>query len=249
MTIDNNELPEETPAEAVSGSKTMAPYMPGRSFTNSFEKYAQDGLPDVFDKSFFGNISGSTVAQTRSAMRYFDLIDEEYAPTELLRGLVEADEETRKSMLKMMVEEKYPDALALSQNATAGQLAKVFNERGISGATVDKAISFYLHMLDYVGIPYSSHFKKRRSSNGTRRRTAKKQVQETPPPPHHTVRPKVVTEEEQKAAYVQTLLELAKKDGADAEVQDRIFDRIEKALGIGTGSSAPAGGGGDTDPP
>lgn len=170
----------------------------------------------------------------------------------MLRALVEADEDTRKSMLKLMVEEKYPDALALSPNATAGQLAKVFNERGITGATVDKAISFYLHMLDYVGIGYSQHFKKRRASSGAgaRRRTAKKQAQETPPP--HSPKPKVTSEEEQKAAYVQTLLDLAKKDGADADVQDRIFDRIEKALGISSSPAAPTApstGGGTTDSP
>jgi uncharacterized tellurite resistance protein B-like protein len=59
------------------------------------------------------------------------------------------------------------------------------------------------------------------------------------------VKLKVSTKEEQKAAYVQTLLDLAKKDGADADLQDRIFDRIEKALGIGNGPTAPAEGGGD----
>lgn len=237
----------ETPTDASTGAAriTAAPYMPGGAFTNSFARYADGGLPDVFDKSYFGNISGSTIAQTRSTLRYFDLIDDEYAPTDMMRDLVAADEETRKSLLKMMVEEKYPDALALSMSATSGQLAKVFNDRGINGQTVDKAISFYLHMLDYLGIPYSSHFKKRRASNGggSRRRAAKKQVQETPVV-HAPPKPKVATEEEQKAAYVQTLLDLAKKDGADAEIQSAIFDRIEKALGIGT-TAAPSGGGGD----
>lgn len=245
MTIERVNEAEEPRADNDNGAARImaAPYMPGRSFTNSFDRYAADGLPDVFDKSYFGNISGSTVAQTRATMRYFDLIDEDYAPTDLLRGLVEADEETRRETLKMMVEDKYSDILSLSQSATAGQLNKMFSERGINGATIDKAVSFYLHMLDYVGIPYSSHFKKRRPSNGgTRRRATKKQVEETPPPVHH-VKPKVSTEEEQKAAYVQTLLDLA-KGGGDADLQDRIFDRIEKALGIG-GPTAPTPGGGD----
>lgn len=253
MASEETEEIVETITDTNTGAARVtaaAPYMPGRTFTNMFEKYATDGLPDVFDISFFGNISGSTIAQTRSTMRYFDLIDDQYAPTQMMRDLVDADDETRKGMLKLMVEEKYSDALALSQNATSGQLAKVFNERGLTGATVDKAISFYLHMLDYLGIPYSGHFKKRRpSSNGgaARRRKATPKQDETPPPLHHA-KPKVSTEEEQKAAYVQTLLDLAKKDGADADLQDRIFDRIEKALGIG-GPTAPSGGGGTTDSP
>ncbi|WP_028652769.1 DUF5343 domain-containing protein [Nocardioides halotolerans] len=245
MTSDELEATVEDSGEATaetSGSSRLpaAPYMPGKSFTNSFDRYASDGLPDMFDSSFFGNISGSTIAQTRSTMRYFDLIDDQYVPTEMMRDLVAADEATRKETFKIMVEEKYADALALSLNATSGQLVKIFNERGINGATVDKAIGFYLHMLDYVGIPYSSHFKKRRPSagNGTRRRATKKQA-ETTPPPLVINRPKIVTEEEQKAAYIQTLLDLAKRDDADATLQDKIFDRIEKALGIGAGPTTP----------
>ncbi|UAL29113.1 DUF5343 domain-containing protein [Nocardioides rotundus] len=254
MTSEETEEVVETTTDSSTGAAriTAAPYMPGKTFTNMFEKYATDGLPDVFDISFFGNISGSTIAQIRSTMRYFDLIDDQYVPTDLMKELVGTDEETRKGLLKMMVEEKYPDALGLSQNATSGQLAKVFNERGLTGATVDKAISFYLHMLDYLSIPYSSHFKKRRpsSNGGARRRAAKKAAEPTPPPVHTPVKPKVSTEEEQKAAYVQTLLDLAKKDGADADLQDRIFDRIEKALGIGGGPAAPTTtGGGTTDSP
>lgn len=247
---DDVEGPVETTTENSTGAarSTAAPYMPGTSFTNSFGKYATDGLPDVFDKSFFGNISGSTVAQTRATMRFFDLIDEQYAPTQMLRDLVESDEDTRKGMLKLTMEEKYADALALSPNATAGQLAKVFNERGITGATVDKAIAFYLHMLGYVGISYSGHFKKRRPSNGVGSRRRKTTKQELPPPPP-PAKPKVTTEEEQKAAYVQTLLDLAKKDGADADAQDKIFDRIEKALGIGSNSPSPTEGGRTTDSP
>lgn len=254
MTIEQVPEAEETAASerSAGGARavTAAPYMAGKTFTNMFEKYKTDGLPDVFDISFFGGISGSTIAQTRSAMRYFDLIDDSYAPTDLMRDLVDADEETRKGMLKLMVEEKYPDALALSQNATSGQLAKVFNERGITGATVDKAIGFYLHLLDYVGIPYSGHFKKRRPSNGGAARRRKPITPAEPPPVVHH-KPKMSTEEEQKAAYVQTLLDLAKKEGADAQLQDRIFDRIEKALGIGGPAPTPAtptGGGGDPDP-
>lgn len=233
---------EAMPAEASGSSARVpaAPYMPGRTFTNMFEKY-ESGLPDVFDISFFGNISGSTIAQIRATMRFFDLIDDKYVPTDLFRDLVQADEETRKGLLKIMVEEKFADALALSQNATSGQLGKVFNDRGLTGATVDKAIAFYLHMLDYLGIPYSSHFKKRRPSNGggARRRKAPKVTEAPPAPVQHVARPRMATEEEQRAAYVQTLLDLAKKDGADADLQDRIFDRIEKALGIGGAPPAP----------
>lgn len=239
---DTVESSLEVIPEVTNGTSrvTAAPYMPGKTFTNMFVKYSSEGLPDVFDISFFGNISGSTIAQIRSTMRFFDLIDDSYVPTQMMRDLVEADEDTRKDLLKMMAEEKFSDALALSQNATSGQLAKVFSDRGISGATVDKAIAFYLHMLEYLGIPYSAHFKKRRPSNGASRRRAAKKVDSAPPPPPVTTKPRVSTEEEQKAAYVQTLLDLA-KGGADADLQDRIFDRIEKALGIGLPAS-PTGG-------
>lgn len=226
-----------------------APYMSYKGFQNYLTRFSEEGLPGRFDGSYFGNASGSLVAQTRGTLRYLELIDEDKHPTDLLKTIVEADESEKKQYLKMIFEEKYADALALTQNATAGQLAEVFRERGLSGATVQKAITFFLGMADDVGVELSTHFKKGRSvatNGGTRRRRAAKTTAPTPPVTPHVVDHKPTSVEAQKAAYVNMLMELAKKDDAEANSQQALLDRIEKALGIGSPSD---GGGGTTDSP
>jgi hypothetical protein len=229
------EVEESAVAEAKS-SGSAPPYMSFKTYTNLLDKLREEGMPAVFDKSYFGNQSGSLVAQVRSTLRYFDLITEGYEPTPDLDDLVQADEEDRKILMKMQAEMKYPEALALGMNATAGQLNKVFQDRGLTGATVDKAVAFFLGMVEYLGIEVSPMFRKRRASNGgTRRRKVVKPDEPTTPPA-----PIVSSEDQQKADYVAMLMNLATTNDVNADNQQVLLDRIEKALGIGS----PTGGGG-----
>lgn len=234
---------ENAPVPAGEDAKQQpasAPYMSYKGFQNYLARFAEEGLPGRFDGSYFGNASGSLVAQVRGTLRYLELIDEDKHPTDLLKTLAEAEEAERKQYLKMIFEEKYADALALSKNATAGQLAEVFRNRGLSGATVQKAITFFLGMAEDVGVELSPHFKKGRvaASNGsTRRRRSSKPAAEPIPVAQPLVQqPRVSTEAEQKAKYIEMLMELAKRDDADSDFQQALLDRIEKALGIGGGA-------------
>lgn len=224
---------DDSPVAEAKTSGTAAPYMSFKSYTNLLDRLGEEGLPAVFDKSYFGNQSGSLVAQVRSSLRYFDLIDEGYVPTPDLDELVRATEADRRLHMKLQTEDKYRDALALGKNATAGQLNKVFQDRGLTGATVDKAVAFFLGLTEYVGIETSPMFRKRRSSsNAPRRRKVVKVVEDLTPPPPPPVVTKPTSAEEQKAAYVNMLMELAKKDDA-ADHRSDFLDRIEKALDIG----------------
>lgn len=227
-----------------------APYMSYKGFQNFLGKFAENGLPARLDGSYFGSASGSLVAQVRGTLRYLDLIDEDKQPTNLLKEIVLADESDRKTLLTKVFRDKYADVLALDKNATSGQLADLFRARGLSGATVQKAITFLFGMAEDVGIELSPHFKRGRAatSNGsTRRRKVPKVTQPAAPPTPHPVHPTVTTVEEQKAAYVNMLMELAKKDSAEAGLQKDLMNRIEKALGIGT--PEPSGGEGTTNLP
>lgn len=213
-----------------------APYMSYKGFKNYLTKFSEPGgLPARFDVSYFNNASGSLVAQVRGTFQYFGLMDEDRAPTDLLKTIVHADEAEQREYIKMLFEEHYADALALDKNATSGQLAEVFRARGLNGATVTKAITFFLGMAEDVGVEVSPHFKKGRAAatnGGTRKKRVPKVVMETPPP---APAPKVATEEEQKAQYVTMLMDLAKNND-EATVQQQLLDRIEKALGIGGGT-------------
>lgn len=216
-------------AAPVESKGSSIPYMSFKGFTNLLDKCAREGIPEVFDLSYFSSQSGSLTAQVRGALRSLDLIDETYTPTETFKQLVEADDEGRKAILKEIAEAKYPEALALGMNATSGQLAKTFNDKGINGATVDKAIAFFTGLTEYVGIETSPLFKKRRpTSSTTRKRKAK--AEETPPTPPP---PRVTTAEQQKVKYVEMLMKLAESSasGGDGKIQAELLDRIERALG------------------
>jgi hypothetical protein len=230
-----------------------APYMSYPGFQNYFARFRTEGLPSRFDGSYFGNASGSLVSQVRSTLHHLDLIDEERRPTELLKIIAEADDAEQKQHLRTIFEEKYSDALALGKNATSGELADVFRNRGLTGATVEKAITFYLGMAQDLGFELSPHFRKGRppTSNGAaRRRRPQKTAERTPPPPPPTqqrTNSQPTTLEEQKAAYVTMLMDLAKREDMSGDAQPALLDRIERALGIGGSPPTPQdGGGGDT---
>lgn len=228
---------ERVDASAEANGGTGAPYMSYRGLINLLNKLKASGLPSVFDKSYFGNQSGSLTAQIRSTLKSLGLISDDYAPTAQLMALVEADETDRKALLAHIARSKYGDALALGENATAGQLISVFRARGLSGATVDKAISFYLAMLDDVGIPVSPHFKGRVSaSNATPRKTKPPRApaersSEMNLPGEAAIeiaQAKTSTKEKQRADYVDMLMKLA--ESADGDAQENLLNRIERAL-------------------
>lgn len=247
MSADGLDFEEEIATPTGDDTKQQAPgapYMSYKGFQNYLNRFADEGLPGRFDGSYFGNASGSLVAQVRGTLRYLDLIDEDKHPTDLLKTIADADEGERQQYLKMIFEEKYADALALSMNATAGQLADVFRERGLSGATVQKAITFFLGMADDLAVPLSPHFKKGRaaaSNGGNRKRRPVKSQTSAPAPTPHVVEHKSTSVEAQKAAYVNMLMELATKDDSESNTQQALLDRIEKALGIGGQSNAEGG--------
>lgn len=210
-----------------------APYMSYKGFQALLARFAKEDVPSRFDSSYFGNVSGSLIAQVRGTLHQLDLMDDERRPTELLKTIVHADDAGRKTYLRELFEEKYSDALALDRNATSGQLAEVFRARGLGGATVDKAVSFFLSMAQDVGVEVSPHFKKGGTpsgNGGVRKRRASKTQQQHPSPPPPRDPPKATTVEEQKAAYVNLLMDLAKNNEDDN--QDSILNRIERALGI-----------------
>lgn len=209
-----------------------------KGLMNLFTKFYDNGVPAVFDKSYFGNQSGSLTAQIRTTLRILNLIDEKYAPTPLLHSIVKDGPDARKTRFLEIANQEFSDVLSLGQSATAGQLAGVFKNRGLSGATVDKAISFYLGMASDLGIAISPHFKKGRSAvassaNGARRRKRQNQTsEEQPPPDPPPLHPASTTKESQRAAYVEMLMKLASSQ--ESQISEGLLDRIERVLELGS---------------
>lgn len=222
---------------ADEGESRIAPaYGSYPSLIKIVDKMKEHGIPPVLDRSFFGNQSGSLTAQQRGSLRFLGLIDADYRPTDEMTLLVEADEAGRKEILRELAMKAYAEQVKLAQvNGTQGQLADSFRKLGITGSTVERAISFYLTLAEDLGLPTSSHFKKiaTPAANGTRprrRKPATKAAAPAAPPPSAPAAAPALSPDVQKASYVQMLMELAKAN--DGEGQKDLLDRIERALGL-----------------
>jgi hypothetical protein len=207
-------------------------------FCDLLDNLRENGLPATFDRSFFGTASGGLIAQTRGTLRFFDLIDHAYRPTEQLRDLVAADEPERKAILRRLAEKRYPEEIKLSQNSgTHGNLLAVIRGRGLSGATADRAASFFVHLARHVDLPVSAYFAQGRSSssangsNGSARRagrprrraTAAAQVEAPVTTSSHSLGTK-------RSAYIDLLMKLANREDGELPPEE-LLDRIERALG------------------
>lgn len=239
---------DRAPDEAAGGRPDQAPYVTFSRFTSLLDRLRSDGHPpQVFDQSFFNGQSGSLTAQQRGALKFLGLIDDERRPTDTLRELVSADEVDAKILLKMVAEQKYAEQIALGMDATRGQLAEMFRDRGLTGETVNKAIGFFVALAEFTEIPISPHFRKGAASTGTstRRSPRRRKPIVGPTPPVTPVVQQATTPtsaEAQRAAYINMLMEMAQKTGESGTVQTDLLNRIERALGFADPESISNGG-------
>lgn len=180
------------------------PYISFSQLENVLERMRNESVPARVDRSYLGSWSGSAQAQFLKAARSLELLDEHGRPTDTLKRLVSEPDE-RPDIVGTLLRAKYPEALALGQDATQSQLDEVFrNYSGISGSTTRKAITFYLHAAKFAGIPLSPFFNVGRSSSGggggtrraaSRRAGASAKIEQTPPPPPMvpTLHPAILT--------------------------------------------------------
>lgn len=218
-----------------------APYVSWGSFSNLLERMEAEGVPMRVDRSYLSNMAGSTQSHLLKALRELELIDDNAQPTDALKALA-ANVESRPERIGDLVRKHYAEAINLGQNATQSMLEEVFaNSYNVVGSTRRKSIAFFLAAAKFGEVPLSQHFKtpKRTSSNGSSKRKPKKQ---DPPPPAQPPAPEL---DDPKKAYVDLLLKKASEE-MDAE----LLDRIERVIGIGSGSSqssSPGASGGDPD--
>ncbi len=145
-----------------------APYVPFRTFLTALEGL-QAGLPNQVDRSLWPSLSGAAQGQLLAAFRFLALVDEDHRPTAVLRELAAAPE-TRQRVLRRVVEKAYPELLALELTRTSPrQLEEAVRRYGYSGATLRKAVSFFLQAASYAELPMSVLLRKKTRRGGTRR--------------------------------------------------------------------------------
>lgn len=156
------------------------PYVAYRTFCNSLNKLQERGVPGRIDASVFAGQSGSGIAALLAAYKYLGLMEENGAPSEALKGLVAAKEGERGPLMRQLLESRYDflDAPHMDlANATTQQVESVFRERGITGSTITKAVSFFLSAAQDAGMSVSKHIKtpqpKRNGGSGNKAKRAK----------------------------------------------------------------------------
>lgn len=149
------------PNQKDSEKKSAPPYVAFRTLTNFVEWLETEGIPQQIDRSFWGQrLSGAYGAQLVAALKFFKFVDEDNKPTDLLAKFVQ-NKDLRREMMASLLEKHYPDIYGLGlSNATPKQLRDAFNNYAITGPTLRKAQTFFLHAAAYAGIPLSSYITK-----------------------------------------------------------------------------------------
>jgi hypothetical protein len=179
-----------------SATETKPPYGGFRAFWRFIEQLGEyPHLPQVLDRSVMGNRGGTARSELYTALRFFDLIDDEKKPTAALQTLV-GDPSTAR--LRQLLETKYQPVIALNlHSATPRQLDEALSAMGVGGGTVSKARAFFLTAAEEAGIEFGRLLKTSRApSSGPRRRTGRKKPAaepERPPSPPKPDRPPVIS--------------------------------------------------------
>lgn len=182
-----------------TGDKSDAPpYVSFRTLWNFLDRLGEIGVPPRIDRSVWGDaLSGAYGFQLMAALRFLRLIDDSgkvLPPTDDRFGLrdIAGDVGDRKRWLYESLISFYDpriQALDLSE-VTMQQLQETFRESfSVTGATLDKSISFFLGAARAAEIPLSPYIEKnvRKRSTTTRPRKKKtstkvKVTDEQPPP-------------------------------------------------------------------
>ncbi|HBO4338428.1 TPA: DUF5343 domain-containing protein [Pseudomonas aeruginosa] len=175
------------------------PYTSYRSFESLIEELRehkeQGVMPDVIDRSLLARRSGSEQSALFATLRWFNLIDEQHAPTTRLGDFLDASEEAAKTYFKELIEDSYSfvtDGSFNLKSATSKQMEAKFREYEISGSTLVKAIAFFLNAAKSAGISVSPHVKAPSTAgNGnSKKKSAKPQPQlDVAPPPSPEEKP------------------------------------------------------------
>lgn len=139
------------------------PYTSYRSFLNLMSELKEhDVMPSAVDRSYLSKRSGSEKSALIAALKWFELINDEGAPTNRLEDFIAAGEPESKTLLKEMVETSYgaiTDGTFNLRSATTSQLADQFRQYEINGSTLSKSITFFLAAAKDAGIAVSPHAK------------------------------------------------------------------------------------------
>ena len=138
-------------------------YAPFKTFLNALESF-RGTVPGQINRTVWPSFSGGTVSQLITTFRFLGLIDDDFKPTRQLGVLAGDNVAARQSELRQLLQRSYPEVIAIDlATATPKQLNEVFTESyTANGATLQKAIAFFLHAAQYAELPLSQFLTRRR---------------------------------------------------------------------------------------
>ncbi len=155
------------------------PYIGFATFASFIKGLSKTGIPSRIDKSLLRNMSGSNQSALLAALRWFSLVDEAGNHGKELEELVAAGEDFG-AVLKELLPKAYKfmaDGSIQLERATGSQLEEKFRAFGVSGATIVKAMAFFLSACKEAGIPVSAHVKLPKIVKGASPSRGKKEKQ------------------------------------------------------------------------
>lgn len=153
-----------------NAKKLTVAYVPFKTFLTAIESL-QQGVPSNINRTVFPSFSGLMISQVLGTFRFLGLIDQNGTPTEDLHKLVE-DEPNRKTLLRKIIGRSYvPLAIHNLTKIDLRSLQTAFNDYDVTGATLKKAITFFLQLARYAELPLSPYLlQQSRNVSGPRKR-------------------------------------------------------------------------------
>jgi hypothetical protein len=159
------------------------------SFMNDIKELGH--IPLRIDRTQMSKLSGAAAKELLATLRFLGLVQGEKAePTPLFEAFVNGSDNDRRALLEKMLRSSYSFLFTTPgfhiERATGGQVAELFREHGngISGSTLQRAVSFFLTAAKEADIKVSPSIKPPKSTNtGTRPKREKKNDASTPPAP------------------------------------------------------------------
>jgi len=144
------------------------------SFANDIKDLGH--IPLRIDRTQMSKLSGGAAKELLATLRFLSMVQGENAePTDLFGSFVNGSDEERRELLDKAIHKSYGFLFNTPgfhlERATGGQVAELFREHGngISGSTLQRAISFFLTAAKEAGVKVSPSVKPPKSTNGSAR--------------------------------------------------------------------------------
>jgi hypothetical protein len=141
------------------------PYTSYRTFKTFIEDLREGGVPSRIDRSVLTRFSGVVGTQLMHALRFLGLIEDDGAPTERLKELVNADAAGHwPETLLEVLRQRYAPMFAIDlEAATPSHFSQAFRKAfPAADAVVQKCVTFFLYAANDAGVKISGRVMKGR---------------------------------------------------------------------------------------